>query len=640
MLLELEMYPGKPLDVAALEKALRDWNIVTFYGNHYDIPMMSAALMGWDNLALKWLSDQIITRGLKSWNVEREYKVFAPAYIDHIDLIEVMPGDNGLKMYMAKMHSKRIQELPIPPDASIAPEMRPTMRTYCGNDLEGNIDALNLFATQIKLREEMSAEYGVDLRSKSDAQIAEAVFKKELGFHVEQPEWVVGSWFNYEPPTYVNFQTPVLQTLLHTVRNARFILGPSAVELPVELDHKKTPAANIRIGNSVYSVGLGGLHSQESCIAHFTDADNELVDIDVESYYPKFIINTGLYPVQCGPKWREIYINIFDKRFKYKAIKDPRSDSLKIVLNGTFGKLLSRFGILSAPKLGIQTTISGQLTILMLIERLELAGISVVSANTDGIVVKCPRHLLAMRDQIIEQWQRETDLKTEAVKYDAIYFYSVNSYVAFKTPTEKDPKPKAKLKGDFAEAKPVASSWPSPTGFICVEAIIAFLRDFVPIEQTIRACRDIRKFVYVWNVRDGGVKYYGEPVEAATTLGGMRQQLALTGWVEVEPKVFDRIGNTRGPLAIKEAHKIAFSELRERDPVRKEYLGRVVRWYYGAGMPGAIRSAKSGNLVPKTQGAKPCMELPDELPADIDYQRYICEAYSLLKNAGVPVAIP
>ncbi|KKS65278.1 MAG: hypothetical protein UV34_C0020G0001, partial [Parcubacteria group bacterium GW2011_GWB1_42_6] len=39
----------------------------------------------------------------------------------------------------------------------------------------------------------------------------------------------------------------------------------------------------------------------------------------------------------------------------------------------------------------IQVTITGQLALLMLIERLELCGVPVISANTDGLVVECPR---------------------------------------------------------------------------------------------------------------------------------------------------------------------------------------------------------------------------------------------------------
>ena len=62
----------------------------------------------------------------------------------------------------------------------------------------------------------------------------------------------------------------------------------------------------------------------------------------------------------------------------------------KVSLNGTFGKLFSRHSIFYAPEFGIAVTIGGQLSLLMLIERLELSGIRVVSANTDGVEMLVP----------------------------------------------------------------------------------------------------------------------------------------------------------------------------------------------------------------------------------------------------------
>ena len=58
------------------------------------------------------------------------------------------------------------------------------------------------------------------------------------------------------------------------------------------------------------------------------------------------------------------------------------------MLNGTFGKTGSPYSVLFAPEMMIQTTITGQLALLMLIEHLETASISVISANTDGIVIQ------------------------------------------------------------------------------------------------------------------------------------------------------------------------------------------------------------------------------------------------------------
>jgi DNA polymerase elongation subunit (family B) len=58
---------------------------------------------------------------------------------------------------------------------------------------------------------------------------------------------------------------------------------------------------------------------------------------------------------------------------------------MKIAANGVFGKLGSPWSILYAPHLMVAVTLTGQLALLMLIERAERMGISVVSANTDGV---------------------------------------------------------------------------------------------------------------------------------------------------------------------------------------------------------------------------------------------------------------
>jgi hypothetical protein len=62
------------------------------------------------------------------------------------------------------------------------------------------------------------------------------------------------------------------------------------------------------------------------------------------------------------------------------------------------------------------------------------------------------------------------------------------------------------------------------------------------------------------------------------------------------------------------------------------YLGASIRWYYATGQTGEMVYAQSGNKVPRSDGAKPLMDLPTELPADIDYDWYIQEAQKILKE--------
>ena len=111
------------------------------------------------------------------------------------------------------------------------------------------------------------------------------------------------------------------------------------------------------------------------------------MDCDVASYYPSIILNQGLCPANIGENFLRVYKKIVDERLKAKKEGDKVvSESLKIVINGSFGKFGSKFSALYAPEMLLQVTLTGQLALLMLIEKLENADIKVISANTDGVV--------------------------------------------------------------------------------------------------------------------------------------------------------------------------------------------------------------------------------------------------------------
>src|SRR3546814_476101 len=164
-------------------------------------------------------------------------------------------------------------------------------------------------------------------------------------------------------------------------------------------------------------MGIGGLHSNESTVAHHTDDNYIMIDKDVESFYPRIILNQGMYPEHLGPVFLQVYRTIVDRRLEAKANGNkPVADSLKIVINGSFGKFGSKYSILYAPNFLTQTTLTGQLSILLLIEMLEMNGIHVVSANTDGIVIKCPRNGVDLLNRIVAEWERITQYKTEETR--------------------------------------------------------------------------------------------------------------------------------------------------------------------------------------------------------------------------------
>lgn len=602
------------------------FTVISFNGIYYDVPMIAAAFVGYTCEQLKWQSDQIILQGLKPW--EMNLPEWKPS--DHIDLIEVAPGAGGQKQYAGRIHCKTMRDLPYEDHRYLSREEMTVVDAYCENDLSVLRDLFAALAPQLQQREELSKRYGMDLRSKSDAQLAEAVLKRRceqaLGFRIYKPEIDWNLTFRFDPPRFLNFQTPQLLQAFELIKASVFRLGASgAVEMPAELE-----GLEIALGSGVYRLGIGGLHSSEKIRAHKSDAENVLRDIDVASYYPSLILNSGKYPLALGPTFRTEYAAIKDERLQAKALekelKKAGKDSTqahceneggKIMINGTFGKLGSPYSVLFAPEMLIQTTITGQLAMLMLIEWFELNGIPVISANTDGVMIYCPRSKLARSEEISKHWEKCTALKFDAPgEHSAIYSRDVNNYFVVKASGE------VKRKGEYSTAGLIEKK--NPNVEICSDAVADLLSKGTPLLYTLSACRDIRKFVTVRKVTGGAVKLWGEGPSKEMKVVDMTATLQANGWSK-EGRKWVKDGML---AAARDAYNSCFA------PQRPEYIGKVIRWYYSTAAPGSIVYNTNGNQVSLSYGARPCMVLPDEFPSDIDYNWYMQNCESILRDIG------
>lgn len=495
-----EMYSGAKLDNKAIRAMMRRQTTISFNGLNYDLPIISAALNGWDNAAIKRLSDKIIKSGYPSWKVCRDEQIEVPASWDHIDLMEVSPGRVSLKIYGGRMHAPKLQDLPIAPEDSIDSSLRSIMREYCINDLDTTEMLYRRLEKAIALRADMSVQYGMDLRSKSDAQIAETVIKSELssltGEQYQAPKLADNYTFRYIDPQIITFKTPQLKRVFKAIVYELFQMGTTgSVAMPTWLRNNK-----IQIGNASYQMGIGGLHSCESAQFIRCAEDEMLSDWDVASYYPNIILQQRLAPKSLGAPFLKVYQSIVERRLEAKKSGDTVvADTLKIAVNGSFGKLGSKYSALYAPDLLIQTTLTGQLALLMLIERLEEVGVRVVSANTDGIVIHHKKDLSSKVQQIMWDWMLDTSYSLERTDYAAIASRDVNNYVAVKHDGT------AKGKGCFAPG----GLQKNPDQVIVYEAVAAYIATGEPIDKTITQCGDITKFCTVRQVK-GGAKWRGE----------------------------------------------------------------------------------------------------------------------------------
>lgn len=542
-------------DIGGLKHLLSIRTIIGFNSRNFDIPLLLYAIKGATTEQLNFMANEIIN-GAKPKDLMQQYNLDMLDYIDHIDLQQPAPSVKAsLKLYGARLHSKKLQELPIKPDTTLSAAQMCEIYEYCLNDLQVTYDLYQAISKDIDLHDKMCHLANEDLRSKSGAQVAESVIINQLkakkSYNISDNLYI-----KYNPPAFISFQTTKLQTLFDNICNETFKVVDGKIALPQWLADTK-----ININNTNYQIGIGGLHSCEKSKYVQSSSRYKLIDADVTSYYPSIILQLQLYPKHIGSAFLQYYKTIFDDRVAAKKSGDTLlANSYKLILNSSYGKFGDKYSQLFSPDLLLQVTLTGQLALLMLIEMLELENIEVVSANTDGIVSYVGNDKLYY--DICKQWQGLTCFNLEFNEYEALYSRDVNSYIAIK-------KNGFKSKGFFA----LNQLSKNPHADICITATINYLSHGANIEDTIKNCQDIRQFLIVRTVNGGGQ------------------------W-------------------------------------KGQYLGKVVRFYWAKnGAPIAYKV--NNNKVPKSEGSYPAMALPDVIPNNIDYHRYIKETEKILQTLGV-----
>lgn len=567
--LQLECGEGRNFNPQFLSWLLHNYRTVGFNSINFDLLIIWLAYRNQDTYMIKEAVNDLIVKGIRDFEIKKSYN-FKTYPINHIDLIEVAPLKGSLKLYGARLHTKSIQEQPFDINSDLSEFEIEELKKFNCTQLDITEELFDFMKERIELREAIGNEYHEDLRSKSDAQMAEIVLSKEIsklnGKLVERPDIPAGEIYHYHCPQFLQFQTPTLINFLEVCKKAKFRVNESGY-----LDAPESIAVSLQLGDMSYSFGIGGLHSKEKTVKYVADETHKLTDRDVTSYYPNAIINLGLYPRACGPNFLTVFKGFKDARVEAKRSKNFTKDKgLKIFLNGTSGKFSDKWSRMRSPQLTMQMNLTCQLSILMLIEMLHLAGFKIVSANTDGITIYHRRDMQEQLDSIIKLWEQRTGFDTEETLYKIYCARDVNSYFAVKEDGS------VKKKGAWAEVGSQSGTKldMNPQTLICADAVEALLSKGVPIEETIKNCKDFTRFITVRQAKAPGAHW------------------------------------------------------------NREYLGRVVRWYYAKGELGAIHTVATNNKVADSDGAKPCMELPEAFPEDIDYQWYINRTREILYDIG------
>ncbi len=300
---------------------------------------------------------------------------------------------------------------------------------------------------------------------------------------------------------------------------------------------------------------------------------------------------------------KQIEKEIIKLKEEYRVL-DRQQNTAKLISNSSFGQTGQRFSKIYDPSAMLHTTLTGQLTLMMVVEMLSLKGFKTFYANTDGITLKVKTKDVKKIQKITKDFDKVTGLEMEYNFFRSSHIRDVNNFVNI---TDNG---KIKSKGAYAEPD-LEKNIATP---ICYEAVRKYLQNGTPIKETINNCKDVRQFVSARVVKGGGV------------------------WVDKVPEMYpdgwDASLTRNKRITIKMQtlkDKLECTWTREHG----SYLGKVVRFYYSkSGRP--IYYKESGNKVPKSDGCSPMMDLPkkNKLPKDLNYEWYYIESKELLEDIG------
>lgn len=389
-------------------------------------------------------------------------------------------------------------------DRYVLPKYIKPMLYYNKNDVFLCGEMVRQKPDEVKLRYSISNAFGVNVLCSARANIADKLtvrFYSDMSglppkkFIKERTERTKLSFKKIIFP-HIQFKTPELQKMLSEMK-----------EVCITRTNKDAFSKEITFYDTTYTLATGGIHSQDRPRVCKSDDKYVYLHHDYTSYYPSIIISYNIAPKHLN---KATFVKMVDylkqTRVKCKHTKDEDglviegvpnkigAEALKIVINSIYGKLGSELFFLYDRFAQMQVTINGQLMTMTLIEELELNGIHVISANTDGIVIKLPRNKFDVYKEITTRWNETNKMGADFEEYDLIVSRDINNYFDIQTDGTIEYKGALDPKQYLKELK---KGYDMPVVAI---AVFNFFVHNVPVMETLRNHKDILDFCKTQNV--------------------------------------------------------------------------------------------------------------------------------------------
>lgn len=415
----------------------------------------------------------------KKWKYAKNFKT-----LDLLTMLYSKALRVSLKEMQVTMMYKNVQEFNIDWRQPLLITQIDEMIQYNINDVMSTTELLNRCKKDIELRISIEDQYHIDCLSKDGVGIGAELLKQEY-LQATDLKWDdikdLRSPMDRIPLKDVilpniSFKTPLLNDLLTEMKG--LVIGAGR-----EAWNKKFVYANNEV-----SIGVGGIHTINKPEIIIPEDDEILLDSDVSSLYPSLIVSYGFVPPHLN---KEVFLKMYDDK-RISRLKDKaegrklESETKKLLLNSTTGNYQNEFSWLYSPFAVMQIRINGQLILLMFTERLLELGAKIKQLNTDGVLYIIKKDKREALDKMIAEFQKEVKLTFETDEFKSFYQLAVNDYFAI------TPKGEVKEKGCFITSVKLGKGL---TPKIIPKAVIAYFKDGIPVNDTIKNCTDIKDFL-------------------------------------------------------------------------------------------------------------------------------------------------
>ena len=389
-------------------------------------------------------------------------------------------------------------------DRYVLPKYVEHMLHYNKNDVFLVCEIVRQKPDEVKLRYAISSAFKVNVLCSARANVADKLVTKFYsdmsGLRKEQFEKGrterTKLSFNKIIFPHIQFKTKQLQDMLADMKS-----------IVIYRTNKDSFSKEIDFYGTKYTLATGGIHSQDPPrICKSTD-NYTYCHWDYASYYPSIMIAYNVYPKHLNQAaFTKLLTYLRDTRVQAKHTKDEEkqviegvhnsitAEALKIVINSIYGKLGSDMFWLYDRFAQMQVTINGQLMTMTLIEELELNGIHVISANTDGIVIKLPNDKKEVFKEITDRWNETNKMGADGESYKIIVSRDVNNYFDIQTNGKIEYKGALDPKQYLKDLK---KGYDMP---VVAKAVFEYFANNIPVMETLRNHKDILDFCKTQNV--------------------------------------------------------------------------------------------------------------------------------------------